>query len=359
MNDRERFIACVLGEAVDRPPYWLFWGPWGTTRQRWQSEKPADIPDHRSVFGPDQPPIAVPVNCGPCPQVERKVLREDEDFIVHTDSWGIVRRDYKHGESMPDFLEFPVKTRHDWEAYREKHLDPDHPDRLAGNWREQCAEWTRLGFPIQLGYFPDVGIFGSVRWLLGDEDGLIAFYTMPDLIHEIMDHMTSLYLTVFEAVVQHVQVDVIHIWEDMCGRQGPLISPRHWEEFMGANYRRIKAFADKHNIPVISVDTDGNPDLIAPVMMQSGVNFLWPMEVAAGCDVNVWRREYPGLSLMGGIDKRVLAFGPEAIDCELERIRPAIEMGRYIPDLDHLIPNDVSWQNYAYYAERLKELVGK
>ena len=26
MTDRERFLACLLGQPVDRPPYWIFWG---------------------------------------------------------------------------------------------------------------------------------------------------------------------------------------------------------------------------------------------------------------------------------------------------------------------------------------------
>jgi len=62
---------------------------------------------------------------------------------------------------------------------------------------------------------------------------------------------------------------------------------------------------------------------------------------------------------MGGIDKRALAAGPEAIDRELERVRPAVEGGRYIPDLDHGIPDDVSWQNFCHFAKALRRLVGK
>jgi hypothetical protein len=89
------------------------------------------------------------------------------------------------------------------------------------------------------------------------------------------------------------------------------------------------------------------------------VNYLFPVEVTAGCDINEWQVKYPTLGLMGGIDKRALAQGPEAIDQELRRIQPAVERGRYIPDLDHLIPDDVSWENYCYYAEVLKKLVGK
>ena len=91
-------------------------------------------------------------------------------------------------------------------------------------------------------------------------------------------------------------------------------------------------------------------------MIDAGVNLLFPMEVAAGCDVNEWRNKFPGLGMMGGIDKRALASGFDAIDCELERIRPALESGRYIPSLDHLIPDDVSWQNYAYFARKLKQM---
>jgi len=357
MTDRERFVNCILGRPVDRPPFWLFWGPWGRTWQRWEREgKPPEITDHRSFMNPDCPPQVVPVNYGPCPPVERKVLSEDDSYKVHVDHWGIVRRDYKRGESMCQFLKFPVATRDDWERYKAERLDPHHPARLAGDWRERCAEWMAKGRPIQLGSFPDVGIFGSVRWLLGDEECLLAFYTAPGLVRDIMNHMTDVYLAVFEAVTgAGVRVDVIHIWEDMCGRQGPLISPAHWREFMGPCYRRIKAFADARDIPIISVDTDGQPLLIVEPMMEAGVNYLWPLEVAAGCDVNFFRQRFPTLGLMGGIDKRALARGPEAIAAELDRVWPAVEKGRYIPELDHGIPDDVPWENYLHYARQMKK----
>ncbi len=359
MNDRERFIACVQGKPVDRPPYWLIWGPWSTARVRWQQEGMPEDGDYRAPFDPDVRPQVVPVNLGPCPPFEREILQEDDEYVTFVDRWGIKRRDYKGGMSMSQFLEFPVRDREDWEMYRDERLDPNHPARFEGDWKEKCAEWMQKDWPIQLGYFPDVTIYGGVRWLLGDEECLLAFYTMPDLVHEIMNHLTDVYLTVFEKVVEHVRVDGIHIWEDMCGRQGPLISPDHWREFMGPCYRRIRGFAERNDIPFMSVDTDGYPDAIVPPMMEAGVNYLWPFEVAAGCDVNVFRREYPTLGMMGGIDKRALAEGPEAIDAELERVRPAVEKGRYVPALDHCVPDDVSWEHYSYYARALRRLVGK
>ena len=363
MNDRERFVACVLGEPTDRPIYWLHWGPWSTTWKRWREEglpeEFKDLPDIQRHFDSDASPLPIGVNCGPCPEFVETVLEEDDEYLIYTDRWGIKRRDYKGGMSMSQFLEFPVKDRAGWERYRDERLNPDDPARLAGDWRAKYEERRARGVPIRLGYYPFAGIFGPVRWLLGDEECLLAFYTMPDLVHEIMDHMTDMYLTVWGKVIDEVEVDVIHLWEDMCGCQGPLISPAHFEEFMGPCYGRIKAFAREHDVPIISVDTDGKPDLIIPPMMAGGMNYLYPMEVAAGCDVTVMQGQFPGLAMMGGVDKRELAKGPEAIDRELDRIKPAIKRGRYIPALDHLVPDDVSWENYCYYATRLKEVVGK
>jgi uroporphyrinogen decarboxylase len=351
----------MLGRTPDRVPYWLFWSPWGTAWRRWQAEAmPPEFRDYGDVrrhFGADAPPASLPVNCGPCPRIERKVLEETDRFIVSTDAWGIKRRDLKDRTSMSEFLEFPVKSRADWERFRAERLRPDDPRRLDGDWRQKAAQWTARGTPIQLGSYPDVGIYGTLRWLLGDEDCLRAFYDAPDLVHDIMDHMTDVYLAVFAKVAAAgVRVDVIHIWEDMCGRQGPLISPAHFDVFMAPCYRRLRAFAGAHGIPLISVDTDGRPDLIIPPMMRAGVNYMFPFEVAAGCDVNDLGRRFPGLAMMGGIDKRALAAGRAAIDGELERIRPAVERGRYVPDLDHLVPDDVPWPNFAYYAARLKDL---
>jgi hypothetical protein len=360
MNDRERYLAAALGQPADRAPYYLSWGPWWTTWKRWEQEgKPPEITDHRSFMDPDIPPQILPMNTGPCPVLTTGAISEDEDYFIHYDSWGIKRRDYKHGESMSEFLSFPITDRADWEEYKRKYLDPHDPRRLQTDWREKGREWMQKDIPIQLGYFPDAGVFGPYRWLMGDEEGLVALRTMPDLAHEIMDHITTLYLTVWEQVVKEVRVDVIHLWEDMCYVAGPLISPKMWEEFLGPNYRRIRAFADAYNIPVISVDTDGQPERITPPMIRSGVTLLFPLEVAAGCDINDWQRRFPELSFSGGIDKRELAKDYAAIDRELERIRPAIARGKYIPELDHLIPDDVSWDNYCYFAAQLKKIVGK
>jgi uroporphyrinogen decarboxylase len=95
-----------------------------------------------------------------------------------------------------------------------------------------------------------------------------------------------------------------------------------------------------------------------PLFIESGINLVFPFEVAAGCDVNVYREKYPKLGILGGIDKREIAKGKSAIDAELERIRPMFAKGGYIAALDHLPHPEISWQDFCYYAEKLKEMTG-
>jgi len=81
-----------------------------------------------------------------------------------------------------------------------------------------------------------------------------------------------------------------------------------------------------------------------------------PFEVASGCDVVEAGRRWPDLHIRGGIDKRVLAAGPQAIDKVLCRILPTmVKRGRYIPCCDHAVPDDVSLANYLHFRRRVCE----
>ena len=127
----------------------------------------------------------------------------------------------------------------------------------------------------------------------------------------------------------------------MAGRQGSLISPRMVRDFMMPNYRKIKEFADSKGIPLISVDSDGDVSELVPIMMENGINFYWPFEVQAGCDIEEYRRKCPRLGIYGGLDKRALAQDREAIDYELARAERMLKHGGYVSGPDHGVPPDV------------------
>jgi uroporphyrinogen decarboxylase len=87
---------------------------------------------------------------------------------------------------------------------------------------------------------------------------------------------------------------------------------------------------------------------------------MFPLEVAAGVDPYAWRREFgKKLLLRGGIAKAPLVQGGAAIDKELERVKPLLAQGGFIPHLDHLVPPDISFAHYMSYLEKKRRLIGK
>ncbi len=60
--------------------------------------------------------------------------------------------------------------------------------------------------------------------------------------------------------------------------------------------------------------------------------------------------------MSGGIDKRILAKGKDAIDRYMDHILPVMKKrGGYIPTCDHDVPEEVTYENYLYYRKRCLE----
>jgi len=294
------------------------------------------------------------------PRFEERVIREDEQSITKLTERGVVTRTLKDPDamSMPEHIEYPVKTRADWEALK-KRFDPAAPARFPADWSERCARCRREGPALILVGSRQPGFFGFVRELLGPERALTAFCDEPALVHDMMDCNAEFLVNLLPRALDEAPVTAVMFWEDMCYRGGPLISPAMFREFMLPCYRRVTEVIRKHGVDAIYVDSDGNIEQLIPLWLEGGVNGMFPMEVAAGMDVRKTRREYGrDLFLIGGIDKRVLARDRKAIDRELAAKLPLTEQGGYIPHLDHAIPHDVPYANFAYYWERKKRLLG-
>jgi uroporphyrinogen decarboxylase len=86
---------------------------------------------------------------------------------------------------------------------------------------------------------------------------------------------------------------------------------------------------------------------------------MFPVEVGGGSDPRAIRERYGDrVRLMGGVDKHALIAGKKAIRAELRRIEPLVQMGGYIPHVDHRVPPDVTYENYLYYLDAKRDLFG-
>ena len=351
----ERVVRCLTGGEIDRVPFGvgLGWIPWGEALPNWQRDSGIADLEPATYFGYDRSFALPALHYGIFPEFEKVFLEKTAEYTIYRDERGITLKQLHDGSSMPDWIDHPVKSPADWDQLRGR-LQIDDA-RIQEDWPKFRARLKATGEAVQVGVFP-WGVFGTVRDLLGNEQVLYAFYDYPDMVRDIMNTLTNLWLGLYERVAAEVQIDHIHIWEDMSGRQGSLISPAMVEEFMMPCYDRLVAFAKAHGVRIVSVDTDGNCSQLVPIFLKHGVDVVLPFEVQAGNDIRDYRRQYPTLGIMFGLDKRALAGTLADVDCEIEKTATMIKQGRYVPGFDHLIPPDATWDNFRYAAKQIRAL---
>jgi uroporphyrinogen decarboxylase len=178
---------------------------------------------------------------------------------------------------------------------------------------------------------------------------------------ELIDAYGELsYRTVKYILESGAKFDFAHFWEDICYRAGPLVSPAFFRAKVGPYYRRITELVNAHGIHIVSLDCDGKIDRMVPIWFENGVNTMFPIEVGVwNASIAPWREQYGSeLRGVGGANKVVLAQDYAAVDAEIERLRPLVELGGYIPCFDHRIPPNAKWENVQYYAERMRTVFG-
>ena len=83
------------------------------------------------------------------------------------------------------------------------------------------------------------GFFATPRELFGVEHQLTMYYDDPELMHDINNHMLNLWLSMLEELLSTIDLDFCYVWEDMSFKNGPLLSPRMFKEFIVPYYKRL------------------------------------------------------------------------------------------------------------------------
>ncbi len=382
MNSRERFLATMRFQPSDRAPNWEM-GYWAGTLDRWYAEglprhplcpkglvpgdgvKGEGFPWRRSEprdysvsahLGLDKGLEKIDGEWGIWPPFPSDVLAQDAETITRRAADGTIVQVRKDSVSLPHVLDWPVKDRPTWEALKAERLRIDITGRLPAAWQEHVASYKGRDWPLGIGG-PFLGLFSSLRTLFGFERLMYTFFDEPQLVRDVLAHLTELWLALFEEVLGQTDVDYAYFWEDMSYKSGSMVSPRIFRQFLTPVYQRITAFFRHHGIDIILLDTDGNVWDLIPLFLEGGVTGLYPFEVRAGMNVAEVRARYSRLQMMGGIDKNALVEGREAIDRELARVAPVVKAGGYIPGCDHYVPPDVPWEHFLYYRRHLARML--
>jgi len=369
MTNRERFLALMDYKPLDRVPNHEV-GVWTQTADRWTAEG-LDPYNHNWDWFTGDPAFNLDVreyiwlNLGMVPPFEVEVLERTDEYEVLRHGNGIVTKALLKGTvrgmrmCMDQHLRFPVEDLEDFRALKKRYI-AGHQSRYPTCWREiMLPRWKNREHVLVLGQnCSTLGFYWRAREWMGTENLSMAWYTQPELMEEMMEFVADFTIEALRPILDEIAPDYIFINEDMSMKNGPLLSPDLYRQYIFPHMKRLVDFVKSKGVRYALVDTDGNCELLIAPLMDAGVDGIWPLERAADMDpVDIRKKFGRSLRLWGGVDKRELAKDRAAIDAHLAALAPLVEDGGFIPTVDHLVSPEVSLDNFRYYMERKQQLL--
>jgi uroporphyrinogen-III decarboxylase len=373
MTPRERYLKTILFDKPDRVPF-TPGGPRESTLKAWHQQ---GLPEGANYFAalldelgiapePVRPQPGLAVSFKMIPEFEEKILERRNGACVVQDWMGAIVEisdtyDYTYLRYPKDFVtrkwhKFPVENRDDWQKMKQRY-DPATPGRLPDDLDDVCAQLRDRDSPVGIQFN---GPFWQLREWVGFEGLCRLMIDDPDFVQEMMRFWTEFVSQTMAPVLERVALDRVGISEDMAYKAHSMISPGMTREFLMPAYVRWVDEIKTSGCTIIDMDSDGYIAELIPIWIESGINCCDPVEVAAHNDIIEYRRTFGRrMAYTGGIDKRAIARGGEAIETELMRVvPPLLAGGGFIPGCDHGVPPDVSWPNFVEYSRRLAQLTG-
>ncbi len=371
MNNREQALKILKYEPYERLPI-VHFGFWNETMDKWAEEghitweeskgwndgNACDTSIGQKLGFDFNWYSTIPFASSLKPSFERRVMRTLPDGsreVMNED--GVVIMEKDDAGSIPTEIEHQLKDRQSWKELYLPRLQWS-PDRIYWDWINAIPAPAERDRPIGLHC-------GSLWGRIRDIVGLVGLsYLMtddPDLVDEMIEVTAELCYQGTKTILEkYDQFDFAHFWEDICYKAGPLVNPKFFQDKIGPHYKRITDLVRAHGIQIVSLDCDGKIDKLIPIWFENGVNTMFPIEVGVwNASLTPWREEYgKELRGVGGMNKVVFARDYAAIEAEVERLRPIVELGGFIPCPDHRIPPDAKWENVQYYCERMRKVFG-
>jgi hypothetical protein len=395
-SEREDKTLSFSNEGLDRGAVEETLFPWDKTIANWEKEglktdfnrkliiprvptevgyiykdKPTDFVDHyyNTMFAnpvfeleknfPELDPVMRMAFRIPFLSYGEKILEEGEDGFTRLDIDGCVRKYYKNRDLFT-LERSVVENEKTWEIHKEHILEAYHTyctdeamEQKYGPYREGCKKGE---FTIR---FRLTGFFWIGRDLFGVEPHLYAFYDYPEILKDINRFQLDLYKEQMDKILKIITPTVLFFEEDLSGKNGPMLSPEFFDEFIAPCYREIIPFLKQRGVKNVFVDTDGDFTLLIPNFMAAGIDGFLPVDVNAGVDIVKVREQHPKVKFIGGYNKLEIIKGPEAIDAEFDRLIPVIKQGGYLCGTDHQPAPATPLENYRYYLKKLKEVMSK
>jgi uroporphyrinogen decarboxylase len=190
-------------------------------------------------------------------------------------------------------------------TYIDRLFDAEHTAAVRAQYPDYC-----------LIYGTHIGPLTAAYMAMGLERFFVRIMTDAAFAHRLLENRTAWCIAQYQRA-RELGAEVLVLGDDVAFRDGPMISPRMYREFVLPYHCRIVAALD---VPVIW-HSDGDIRSLLPMAIEAGFVGVHGLEPAAGVDLAEVKREYGrDLALVGNLDISVLAGDDaEAVRREVDR----------------------------------------
>ena len=358
MTPRERFLNQMMYKPFDRC-FNMEFGYWDENYTEWRMFRENGIrdEDQANEFFAFDPYRCIGLDVWMHPGFPQDTWEEDGHKYKH-DADGVLCEILPNGAStIPHYLAPTVKTPEDWRRVKAERFRRDDPGRWA-SLDQLVSLYGGKGRDYPLGV--NVGSrIGKIRDMLTMEGLCYALFDYPDMVEDMVETCCLLVEDALDRLLPHFQFDFAASWEDICFKNGPLITLDFFEEVVVPRYRRIGDRLKAAGVSIWWCDCDGDVRPLVPGFLKGGINCLFPYEVQGCTHPGELLDRYQGqLRIMGGFDKLKLGGGREAIRAYMKSLVPYVERGGFIPFCDHRCPPNVPEEDYLYYLDLKRDTFG-
>lgn len=273
MTSKERVLAALNGEAVDRIPFWI-------------GQPTEEV--HRSLC-------------------EHYGVPDDQEELIRAsgcDFWGGGYASYEPPEERAPFqiseeAALACETVADVNAL--SWPDPDHIKVDRDATRAYCTKIS--DYAVMGGSW--ACFFHEAGWLMGQEDYFVKMHTNPVVVEAVTERIVDYHVAANEKIFEAAGdlMDFFFFGNDFGTQRGLFVSPEDWRRFVQPSMQRLVDQAHSYGLKVW-LHSCGSVRAIIPDLIDIGIDALHPVQVsAAGMSAEELGREYGGkLLFIGGID---------------------------------------------------------
>ena len=341
MNSGERIAAVLEHRLPDRVPLAELWIDTGVVRAIKPDGDWNDLVEH---LGMDM--VTVPTMI----YEEHEVEWVDRQKRVFRDKWGALQICPREGVPVP--AKPPrIETEEDLASYK----PPDPADspviEKIRNLKQKYPNGEKAVCCVgESGWAPAVYLRGGLENLLLD------FGMRPGFVKDLMKIGTEYYRELFKLVVA-AGADVVLLGDDYSDKNGPMMSPRQFDELILPSDAAVVAAVKKAGAYCIK-HTDGDIRKIMDQLVGTGLDCLGPLEPVPGMELAPILQRYGGkIAVMGNLSVDLLSRGSEEdVIRETKRTLATVSaQGPHIMSSANTIASSVKPENFLAMVNTTKQ----